>query len=351
MGSLESRAIEIEAKQPQINTAGIIAPAATHHSEITEMNGTQPADDNEYIVTISPYSSSPELNDPYYYNQWGLSKIGIPYLPNRISAGEQAILVAVLDTGIDLDQEDLKGQVFEGIDLTLSGSVGDVNGHGTHIAGIIAGVANNEKGIAGIAPDSQLLNVKVADDKGRCVASVVAEGIRWAADHGAKVINLSLEFRSPSAELNEALIYAWNKGAIIVASGSNETSEEPVYPAYYSCCISVVATRQNNTIGPLANYPVWVDLAAPGFNIFSTLPGNKYGYKSGTSFAAAYVSGLAALLMPAATDFNHDGKVNDEVREAIEKGSVTLEASSLKVINAMNSINLITQGSNIIKID
>jgi thermitase len=347
IGSLESQAIGVEAKQPQTNTAGIISPTSDRYPATVRMDGVQPAGDYGYADPSTLYFNSLEPNDPYYSDQWALRKIDTPYPPSGFSREGQVILVAVLDTGIDRDQEDLKGQVFDETDLTLSGSASDINGHGTHIAGIIAAISNNSRGIAGISPGSKLLNVKVAEDNGQCRVSTVVEGIRWAADHGAKVINLSLEIRSSSRDLEEAINYAWDKGAVIVASGSNETAEEPVYPAYYHNCISVVATRQNDTIGPLANYPAWVDVAAPGFNIFSTLPGNSYGYKSGTSFATAYVSGLAAFLMPMAADSNYDGKVNDEVRESIEKGAVTINTNTFKLINAMNSMNFVIQDSSL----
>jgi thermitase len=241
--------------------------------------------------------------------------------------------VAVLDTGIDAGHEDLRGQVISAVDLTGGDSAGDVNGHGTHVAGIIAANTDNGTGIAGVASSTRLLNVKVADDTGRCLTPTVAEGIVWAVDHGAKVINLSLEIRDSTAELQDAVNYAWEKGAILVAAASNQDSRGPVYPAYYPNCISVVAARADDTIGPLAGYPDWIDVAAPGFNILSTLPDNAYGYKSGTSFATAYVSGLAALLFTQATDTNNNGRVNDEIRTAIEEGAVVIPGSSIKEID------------------
>ena len=229
--------------------------------------------------------------------------------------------MAILDTGIDHDHEDLIGKVVTGINLSNSFTPIDLNGHGTYIAGIIAANSGNGLGITGIAPRSRLMNVKVADDTGISNASAVAKGIIWAVDHGASVINISLEFREPSSELEDAVNYAWRHGAIIFAAASNETSQSPVYPAYYENCVAVVATRQDDTIGPLSNYGDWVDVAAPGLDVYSTLPNNGYGYKSGTSFATAYVSGLAALLFNVVSDTNCNGRLNDEIRAAIEAGS------------------------------
>ena len=259
------------------------------------------------------------LNDPYLDEQWALSQIQMSELW-QITTGNSEILVAVLDTGIDRNHEDLKGKVAVEINFTDSLTPGDVYGHGTHIAGIIAASGDNGTGIVGMAPDSRLINVKIADDKGRCQASAVARGIIWAVNNGANVINISVELEKPSLELESAVNYAWSRGVVIITAAGNEGSQSPVYPAYYENCIAVAAIKQDDNLAPLSNHGDWVDMAAPGFNIYSTLPDNSYGYKSGTSFAAAYVSGIAALLFDAVIDTNGNGRLNDEVRAAIEAG-------------------------------
>jgi thermitase len=258
-------------------------------------------------------------NDPYMDKQWALIHIQIGELWRTTTSGS-GILVAVLDTGIDKSHEDLNGKVVGEVNFTNSPVVGDIYGHGTHIAGIIAACGDNGLGIVGVAPQSQLLNVKVAEDDGRCEASAVASGIIWAVDNGAVVINVSIELWEPSAELEEAVNYAWEHGAIVIAAAGNEGSQTPVYPAYYEHVIAVAAIEQDDTLALLSNYGGWVDIAAPGFDIYSTLPGNEYGYKTGTSFATAYVSGLAAILFDALTDTNGNGYLNDEVRAALENG-------------------------------
>lgn len=267
------------------------------------------------------------LNDPYVERQWALSQIQIRELWQTTNGGSE-ILVAVLDTGIDQDHEDLDGKVVVEANFTDSPTPGDTYGHGTHIAGIIAAYGNNGVGIVGVAPESQLMNVKVADDAGGCKASTVAEGIIWAVDNGASVINVSIEFKEPSPELEDAVNYAWSRGVVIIAAAGNEGSESPVYPACYENCIAVAAIRQDDTLAPLSNYGDWIDVAAPGFDIYSTLPDNSYGYKSGTSFASAYVSGLAALLFSVVTDTNGDGKLNDEIRAAIENSCQQIGTNS-----------------------
>ena len=173
------------------------------------------------------------------------------------------------------------------------------------------------------------MNVKVADDKGRCNAAAIAEGIVWAVDKGAKVLNISLCLSVPSKELEQAVAYAWSHGAVIVAAAGNNSGAVPQYPAFYSECIAVSATKEDDSRMPLANYGDWVDVAAPGYQIYSTLPDDEYGYKTGTSQASAYVTGLAVLLYSIAFDGDGDGFVNDEVRAAIESSCHPLDGSDM----------------------
>jgi thermitase len=146
---------------------------------------------------------------------------------------------------------------------------------------------------------------------------VIAKGIIWAVEHSAKVINISLCVKS-SPELEEAVDYAWSQGAVIVAAAGNEGKSVPVYPASYTNCLAVAGTTENDSLALLSNHGDWVDVAAPGSDIYSELPQNQYGYKSGTSSAVAHVSGVAALVFTVAEDTNGNGVINDEVRQAIE---------------------------------
>lgn len=267
-------------------------------------------------------------NDPYVDKQWALNRIQMGELW-QMTTGGSGVLVAVLDSGIDPAHEDLAGKVVGEANFTGSSTTADVYGHGTHVAGIITAYSDNGLGVAGIAPQSRLLNVKVAGDDGHCEAPAVAEGIIWAVDNGALVINLSLELKQPSAVLEEAVNYAWENGAIIIAAAGNRGSQSPVYPAAYEHVIAVAATSQDDTLALLSNYGDWVDVAAPGLDIYSTLAGGGYGYKTGTSFATAYVSGLAAILFDTLTDSNGDGNLNDEVRAALEAGCQQISVANL----------------------
>jgi thermitase len=306
-----------------------------------------PAETAAVLATPNISSEPLVLNEPYIAKQWALQTIGITEIW-RVTKGNPDILVAILDTGIDDNHPELVGKVAMSVDLTGDMTPDDANGHGTHIAGIITAESDNNIGIAGIAPRCRLINVKVADDKGRCQAAVVAEAIIWATDHGANIINISVEFDEPSGDLENAVNYAWDHGVLLVAAAGNSGNQLPAYPAYYQNCIAVAATRDNGTLAPLSNTGDWVDIAAPGFNIYSTLPNDRYDYKSGTSFATAYVSGLAALLLDLATDDNFDGRLNEEVLLAIELGCQPFGMNGVGrgLINAANSFNTVTLKTN-----
>jgi len=199
------------------------------------------------------------------------------------------VLVAVLDTGIDSDHEALRGKVEAEVNFSDSPTPDDLYGHGTHSAGIITG----------IAPDCSLLNVKVADDQGRCYCRSVAQGIEWAVDHNASVINVSLCVYAPCDELEVAVNYAWQNGVIIVAAACDLVKGQSItcYPALYEQCIAVALVKDYGIPIPLMTYEDWMDFGVAGFGVYSTLPNDQYGHKSGTSPAVAYVSGRVASIM------------------------------------------------------
>ena len=283
--------------------------------------------------SVSPgYGSSPQaaysLDDNYLVERWGVNKIEVPQAW-EITRGDESVIVAVLDTGINKDNRDLAERVVTEVNFSNSPTSDDLYGHGTHMAGTIAA----------IAPECWLMNVKVADDTGKCDPSVVARGIVWAVDHGAKIINLSLAMGA-SPRLEEAVNYAWSRGVLLVAAAGNKGTVEPSYPAYYENCLAVAGTNQNNSLALLSSYGDWVDVAAPGFNIYSELPRNQYGYKTGTSAAGAHVSGVAALVFSIAEDSNGNGIVNDEVRWAIENSCTptAVDGMGQGLVNAYQAV-------------
>jgi thermitase len=256
-------------------------------------------------------------DDPGFGSQWGMVKVQAPEAW-AVTTGSPSITIAILDTGVDQDHPDLASKIVKNIDFTGSASVDDVYGHGTHVAGIAAAMTNNGIGVAGLGYSATIMNVKVLGDTGSGAYSWVASGIIWAADNGAEIINMSLGGSSASSTLEDAINYAWSKGVVVVAAAGNSGSTTPSYPAYYTNCIAVAATDSNDNLASWSNYGDWVDVAAPGVSIYSTLINNGYGYKSGTSMASPHVAGLAALVFTTVSDTNSDGKLNDEVRSRIE---------------------------------
>lgn len=280
-------------------------------------------------------------NDPSFGNQWGMTKIQAPDAWN-LTTGSSSVKVAILDTGIDQDHEDLAAKVVANRNFTKSRTVDDQYGHGTHVAGIAAASTNNNKGVAGAGYNTSLMNVKVLGDNGSGNYSWIASGITWAADNGANVINMSLGGGSSSSALANAVNYAWSKGVVVVAAAGNSNTSSPSYPAYYGNVIAVAATDKNDAKASFSNYGSWVDIAAPGVDIYSTLPNHNnriglknYGYLSGTSMAAPFVAGVAALVVA-----RYPAWTNTDVRNRLLASTdpTTGFSTSLGRVNASKSV-------------
>lgn len=262
------------------------------------------------------------INDPAYIEnlQWGLSRIQVKFNNETVwdySKSNNDVKIAIVDTGIDQDHQDLKEKIIANKNCTDSISFDDYYGHGTHVAGIAAASTNNGVGIAGLGYQARLINAKALGDNGSGYHSWIANCLVWAVDNGAQIINMSLGGNN-SKTLEEAVNYAWNKGAVLVAAAGNSNSSTPSYPAAYPNVISVAAIDVKDKKASWSNYGRWVSVAAPGVSIYSTLPNHKnamkvlnYGYLSGTSMASPFVSGLSALL------FNLDGMTNENVKKSI----------------------------------
>jgi thermitase len=294
-----------------------------------EVNGLYQAVD---FPTVTP-------TDPLYPQQWQYNNTGqTGGTPDAdidapeawaVTPGSVTVAIAILDTGIDQSHEDLQAKIKKNVNFTTSKSVDDKYGHGTHVAGSAAAVTNNATGVAGTCPQCALYNVKVLADNGAGSWDWVAKGIVWAADNGAKVINLSLGGSSASRTVEEAVNYAWNKGVVIVAAAGNAGTNALFYPAAYSNVIAVAATDQNDQKPSWSNYGAdWVDIAAPGAAILSTAPdhgnriwggGVRYGTLSGTSMASPHVAGVAGLVW--ASGVCGASPTNTCVRSRLETGA------------------------------
>ena len=239
--------------------------------------------------------------DPLLAQQWGLFAIGADHVWTTTTG--QGVIVAVVDSGSgphpDLAENLLPGRSILGTVETQDGRDIDASGHGTHVAGIIAAVANNGIGGSGVAPNAKILPIQVLDQAGQGDARDVAAGVRFAADNGARVINLSLGGATESSSLTQAITYANDKGVLVVAAaGNGGAADKPKWPASLDLTLAVTAVDQANNATNFDQRGEYIDLSAPGANVVSTAKGD-YVTLSGTSMAAGFVAGAAALLFAA----------------------------------------------------
>jgi uncharacterized repeat protein (TIGR01451 family) len=295
-------------------------------------------------------------NDPGWVHQWGPQTIHAPEAW-LVSQGSPGVVIAVLDSGVTLGHPDLNDQLWvnpgevpaNGIDDDGNSKVDDVwgwhfyqmydeqvqayvprennqiaddNGHGTHVAGIAGAEMDNGLGIAGVAPASRLLIVKVLDQYGNGWYSDIAQGIVYAVENGASIVNLSLGGAAPSETLQAAVDYAHSRGVLVVAAAGN--SGGPVlYPAACEDVLAVAATDVHDQHASFSNYGPEVDVAAPGVDIYSTWPWRDgYWTLSGTSTASPHVAGLAALIR----SFD-DALGPDQVAQVLARTAVDVHAA------------------------
>ena len=270
-----------------------------------------------YAVITSTYP-----NDLYFQYQYALYNTGQIYLPETgltgtsgsdIKAtdgwdwtrGSDSVIIAVIDSGVALDHEDLHSKIVPGYDFVNDDNDPyDDHGHGTSAASIAAAETNNGLGIAGVGWHAGIMPVKVMDQDGFGSYLAISYGMRYSVDNGARVLNLSIGGRSPSFILEDASAYCHSQGAVIVVAAGN-TGSAVLYPAAYDdYCLAVAATDANDERPNWSNYGPQVDVAAPGYFVWGAdySPNdpdnlNSYHWKSGTSFATPHVAGAAALVM------------------------------------------------------
>jgi subtilisin family serine protease len=265
-------------------------------------------------------------NDPYFAELWGPERIGAPAAWD-VTVGAASVTIAVLDSGVDESHPDLSvklqpGASFLSADPAPPGApaacpdnpgVRDDFDHGTHVSGIAAAATDNGVGVAGLAWGARILPVKVLDCTGNGSDAQVIAGMDWAVTRGARVINLSVGGPGQSDVLDAAVARAWQAGVLVVAAAGNGASEVPYYPAASPHALAITASdRDDRFASSFSNRGPWVSLAAPGVGILSTYPtymgqwhrSPGYQLKDGTSMAAPYVSGLAALLFSLHPDYS-----------------------------------------------
>jgi subtilisin family serine protease len=261
-------------------------------------------------------------DDEHYSRLWGLVATRAESVwPTADGTG---VTVAVVDTGV-ASHPDLQGRVLEGksfLNGVASNGAIDDNGHGTHVAGTIAAVANNGTGVAGVAPGARILPLKALDSSGSGSLADVASAIVFAADNGAKVINLSLGSSGASTTMQNATQYAASKGVLVVAAaGNGGVTASPSYPAADPTdqVIAVAAHDELNQPASFSQDGAYIDVAAPGVRVLSTYLSSNYVYLNGTSMAAPHVAGVAALLLSA-----KPGLARADLRSAILNGAVDI---------------------------
>jgi subtilisin family serine protease len=302
-------------------------------------------------VTAAPaVAAAPTVNDPLYAQQWGPQQVRAPAAwPTSTGTGS---VIAIVDSGVDLSHPDLQGQLVAGAtfagcakascgngDWTSGKDTGEPDPHGTHVAGIAAAATGNGIGIAGVAPDAKIMPVKVLGETGGTFEEIAA-GIRWAADNGADVINLSLgglpglqalEITGLLSDARDAIAYANSKGVVVVAASGNESAPLCATPSFNNGALCVGATDPFEVKAWYSNLPVKPDLlavSAPGGagtffcgdDVISTVPAGAEGFcgkdtpgydsYAGTSMAAPHVAGVAALLTA-------QGRANSEVYDVL----------------------------------
>ncbi|MGH9165900.1 MAG: S8 family serine peptidase, partial [Acidimicrobiales bacterium] len=236
--------------------------------------------------------------DPRWAEEWGPARTRAP-LAWDTTTGDPSVVIAILDSGVDATIADLAGAVVAGRDLINNDDdPSDDYGHGTSVAGVAAARANDGVGIAGYCWRCSVMPVKVLDADGFGSLSTVAAGITYAADRGARVLNLSLSAPSPSRTMEAAVTYARGKGAVVVAAAGNDGDAIPQYPAASPGVIGVAATDETDGRYGFSSFGAWSELAAPGC---ATAPrrGGTWGTFCGTSSATPAVAGIAGLLFSA----------------------------------------------------
>ncbi len=272
--------------------------------------------ERDFAVT----STGTTPNDYWWPNEWSEVKTRTN-LAWDMTQGSSSIVIASLDTGVDLTQPDLQAKLVAGYNvLNGSSDATDDNGHGTWAAGVAAAASNNSIGVASYCWRCSLMPVKVLGADGTGTTANVASGIIWATDHGARVISMSLSGTTGTSALQSAVYYAHSRGVVLVAAAGNSGTTTQTYPAAYPEVLGVAGSDPNDALYAWSTYGAWVKLAAPGCN-YTTGRSGWFGSFCGTSAAAPAIAGIAGLAL------SHAGAAtNTAVEAALESTAVKISA-------------------------
>lgn len=299
--TIEQRGDSLEIDTTAVRSAEDAAEVATDAARGDDLVAVLPDSMVTTAAAEGPAASAATANDTERSRQWALDRAGFEAAWD-LSDGD-GVVVAVVDTGVQSAHPDLAGQVLPGRRFVGNGASGiamdpaiDDNGHGTHVAGIIAAVANNAQGIAGGAPGTCILPVKVLNRSGSGWDSDVARGIDWAVSNGAQVINLSLGSGSPGASSIAVQNAVANDVMVFAAAGNDGSGASPEYPAADPSAIAVASVTSALARSSFSTTGAYVDIAAPGSSIYSTYTSPSYASLSGTSMATPYAAATGALV-------------------------------------------------------
>lgn len=279
-------------------------------------------------------------NDARWGEQWGPAKVQAPKMWDR-NVGETSTIVAVVDSGVKADHPDLVGNLIPGYDVGNDDpDPNDVVGHGTHCIGIAGGVGNNGIGISGMGWKHKVMPVRIDSDT--TGAFNAAAGIIYAADHGANVISMSFGV-GQSPVMDDAIEYAWGKNILLIAAAGNDSSQNQNYPASHPHVLAVASSAPDDSRSPFSTFGQWVEVAAPGQGILSTVvdadnvDGTGYGKKDGTSMACPLVAGLAGVLYAEAGVTANNQAIWDIICASSEK----VDYVKFGRVNAAKAIDMI----------
>ncbi len=340
----------------------IRVPTGIDHQQILAALQGHPAIEFAQVNTVFRLHQLPD--DPRISEQWLIRKIQLDRAWQK-TTGDPSVLIAIIDTGIDYNHEDLAANLWinwgedangdgridpsdiNGIDDDHNGFVDDFfgwdftdaphfpddgdyqerdndpmddNGHGTSVAGIVAAVGNNGIGIAGVAPGCHLMNLRAGTRQGLLEEDDVASAIIYAADNGARIINMSFGDVATSQMLRDVCQFAYQSGVVLIASAGNSQSAAVHYPSGFLDTISVGATTEEDYLAGFSNYGATIDLVAPGVSLLTTARGNDYRTFSGTSAAAPVVSGVAGLMLSLRSNLTNQDVRNILVSSADDLG-------------------------------
>jgi serine protease len=335
-------------RNPAVESVDWDAPASLPPDEMLDAQAAGPPSVSCDSTSADEGAPGEELHkgfpdDPCYKYQWHLRQVGLP-AAWKLGQGE-GVVVAVIDTGVTKVPDLANTELVPGYNFVANNSnAADDHGHGTHVAGTIAQATNNKLGVAGVAFAAKIMPLKVLSAQGSGSMGAIAQAIRWAADHGAKVINMSLGGPLPVAPIRNAVKYAHDKGVVVVAAAGNDGRGRVSYPARYPEVLAVAATQFDESTTFYSNWGKEIDIAAPGGNVRvdqngdgkpdgvlqnTVVPGNisktDYLWFMGTSMASPHAAGVAALVVGAGV--NKPDAVENVLRSTARKPKKTKESA------------------------